>query len=448
MIMHKTFPTFLSSGARSFSLRRNVVSRAVLVMALLLGLMVPAADAQSPRWWKGNLHTHSYWSDGDDYPEMIVEWYVKEGYDFLGLSDHNIMLTGEKWTEVTTNRTRVTAFEKYLNRHGPSWVEVKEQNGKKLVRLKTLEEFRPMFEQPGKFLLIPCEEISDQFERLPIHINASNLREFIPPQGGNSVGEVLQNNIDAVLEQRRRTGQPMVPHINHPNFIWALTAEDIMLVRGEKFFEIYNGHPVTKDHGDEFHVSMERMWDIVLTRRLAELGLEVIWGTAVDDSHNYHTFRVGLPNPGRGWTMVRARQLTPEALIAAMEAGDFYASTGVRLKDVQKTARRISLEVDPEPGLTYTTQFIGTRKGYDATSHPVMDKDGKPMRATRRYSRDIGTVLAEVKGNRASYTVKGDEIYVRAKVTSSRPKVNPAFEGDQECAWVQPLVIERNTVKR
>ena len=31
------------------------------------------------RWFKGNTHTHSLWSDGNDFPEMIVDWYKKEG---------------------------------------------------------------------------------------------------------------------------------------------------------------------------------------------------------------------------------------------------------------------------------------------------------------------------------------------------------------------------------
>ena len=36
-----------------------------------------------PHYWKGNLHTHSLWSDGDDFPEMIVDWYKRHGYQFL-----------------------------------------------------------------------------------------------------------------------------------------------------------------------------------------------------------------------------------------------------------------------------------------------------------------------------------------------------------------------------
>ena len=34
----------------------------------------------------------------------------------------------------------------------------------------------------------------------------------------------------------------------------------------------------------------------------------------------------------------------------------------------------------------------------------------------------------------------GDELYVRARVTSSRKHPNPFAEGDMEMAWVQPVV--------
>src|SRR5689334_5201721 len=41
----------------------------------------------APRWWKGNLHTHSLWSDGDDFPEMIADWYRRHKYHFLSMTD-------------------------------------------------------------------------------------------------------------------------------------------------------------------------------------------------------------------------------------------------------------------------------------------------------------------------------------------------------------------------
>ena len=308
-----------------------------------------------------------------------------------------------------------------------------------MVRLKTLDEFRGGFEQPGRFLLITGEEISDKFNAAPIHMNATNLRKLIKPQGGSNAVEVMQNNVNAVLQQRKETGIPMIPHINHPNFQWALTAEDIMQVQGEKFLEVYNGHPITKNNGDANRASTERIWDIVLTRRLVELGMEPIWGTAVDDAHEYFKMQSEKSNPGRGWIMVRSRELSPASLIDSMEQGDFYASSGVRLKDVRRETKRLAIEIESEPGVTYKTQFIGTRKGYDPASEPVM-VEGRPINSTRRYSKDIGALLAEVEGTSPSYTLKGDEIYVRAKIVSSKLKENPSTEGDRETAWVQPVI--------
>ena len=49
-------------------------------------------------------------------------------------------------------------------------------------------------------------------------------------------------------------------------------------------------------------------------------------------------------------------------------------------------------------------------------------------------------VLAEVKGVSANYVLKGDEIYVRAKIVSSKPKENGSVAGEVETAWTQPLV--------
>ena len=66
---------------------------------------------------------------------------------------------------------------------------------------------------------------------------------------------------------------------------------------------------------------------------------------------------------------------------------------------------------------------------------------------TRIYSDDIGEVLAVVEGERASYRLEGGELYVRAKVISSRLKENPYAKGEMESAWVQP-VVSKNVFSR
>ena len=70
------------------------------------------------RWFKGNLHTHSYWSDGDEYPEMIMDWYKSHGYTFVGLSDHNVLAQGEKWKQITRSKMYEDGFANYLAKYG------------------------------------------------------------------------------------------------------------------------------------------------------------------------------------------------------------------------------------------------------------------------------------------------------------------------------------------
>lgn len=417
--------------------------RSLLFALGLTSLLAPAAvAADAARWWRGNLHTHSLWSDGDDFPEMIAGRYRTNGYHFLAFTEHNTLQDTNKWVTVVTPQNGATpAFEKYLARTGAQWVETRRtQDNLTQARLKTLAEYRGLFEEPGKFLLIQSEEITDRAKTGPIHMNAHNLREVIKPRGGSNTVEILQNNINAVLEQRQRTGQPMIPHINHPNFGLAITPEELMQVRGEKFFEVFNGHPTVHNNGTNRSPSMDRLWDIVLTRRLAELKLEVMYGLGTDDGHNYHTTTTGKSNPLRGWVWVRAAKLTPESLIAALEAGDFYASSGVKLRALHQDTKSINLEIEAEPGVAYTIQFIGTRRGYDPKNEPQRNAAGEALRVAHTYSKDIGAVLAEVKGAKASYTLKGDEIYVRAKVISSKPHPNPSQKGDVETAWLQPVV--------
>ncbi|MHC4573919.1 MAG: CehA/McbA family metallohydrolase domain-containing protein [Planctomycetota bacterium] len=431
---------FPFSNCRSSQL--SPVSTLAAVSLLLVSLMLTgcARVTESQRWWKGNLHTHTLWSDGRDYPEMVVEWYKKHGYHFLALSDHNILSQGPRWIDAEDNRAGEEALRKYRERFGDTWVEHRTVDGTPQVRLKPLSEFRCLREEPDRFLLIQAEEITQK----KAHINAINLQEVIPRQEGDSAVEVMRGCVNAVLAQRRQTGRMMFAQINHPNFRWALTAEDIMQIEDAKFLEVANCHAAVRNSGDERRAGTERMWDIILTKRLAELDLPVVYGTATDDAHHYHEYGPKQANPGRGWVTVRAVHLTPESLIKAMEAGDFYASTGVVLKNVRFDGQTLKVVIKPEIAVSYITQFIGTLKGYDPAGKPVLDANGVEIQTTRIYSDDIGRVLAEVKGTVAGYTLTGNEIYVRARVTSTKSMDNPFQAGDVEVAWVQPVVPSKN----
>ena len=45
-----------------------------IILFALAALAMPLV-AEEANWWKGNLHTHTLWSDGDDSPEQIAKWF-------------------------------------------------------------------------------------------------------------------------------------------------------------------------------------------------------------------------------------------------------------------------------------------------------------------------------------------------------------------------------------
>ena len=74
-----------------------------------------------------------------------------------------------------------------------------------------------------------------------------------------------------------------------------------------------------------------------------------MFGLATDDSHDYLEYRTTTPNPGRGWIMVRAPELSAPAIVAAMERGDFYSTSGVMLRDVRREGDRLRRALPTRP---------------------------------------------------------------------------------------------------
>ena len=324
----------------------------VFASALAIGatrLEARATQAQ-PRWFKGNTHTHTLNSDGDTAPDDVVRWYREHGYQFLVLSDHNVLTSVDGLNALTGADER--------------------------------------------FLVIRGEEITDRFQTKPIHINGLNLDSVVAPQGGGSVLETIQRNVDAI---RAANG---VPHVNHPNFGWAISSDDLARVRNNKLFEIFNGHPQVNNVGGGGSPGLEQMWDTILTRGI------LLYGIAVDDAHHFkRPWDAESSRPGQGWIHVRAERLTPSAILEAMERGDFYASTGVVLTDYQATPASMTITVRRRPFEKYHVQFIGQG----------------------------GRVLWEAASSSATYRIRGDEGYVRAKVYDSNGRV----------AWAQPVMVGR-----
>jgi hypothetical protein len=307
-----------------------------------------SAPQTKMRWYKGNTHAHTINSDGDSTPDEVVRWYREHGYNFLVMTDHNFITNVDGLNSV----------------HGA-------------------EE---------QFIVVRGEEVSDKFGGKQIHINGLNVERLVKPQGGKSLVELIQRNVNEIRDARG------VPHINHPNFEWAITADELKKVENNKLFEIYNGHPLVNNLGGGGKPGLEEMWDVILSSG------KLLYGIAVDDAHHFKDpWNKNASHPGKGWIVVRAAQLSSAAILEAMEKGDFYASTGVELTDYQVNEKQITISIKEVRTSKYRVQFIG--------------KDGR--------------VLKEEITNPAVYQFRGDEMYVRAKVIESNGKF----------AWTQPVMF-------
>ncbi len=392
-------------------------SLALLVSGLFL-ITCKSPETKQLTWYKGNLHTHTYWSDGDEFPEMVLDWYKSQGYNFVALSDHNTVAGDDQWVIIQKSPLYETSFQNYLNKFGAEWVQYKTDTGRTQVRLKTFAEYRKKMEGEN-FLIIPSEEISNYVDKIPVHINATNIQQLIPAPNGKTVAEAMQQSVDAVLKQREQTGVPMFPHINHPNFRWAVTLEDMISLKGERFFEVYNGHVLVNNYGDSVHMSSETMWDKI-NIAYANRNQPLMFGLATDDSHNYHQFGSAFANAGRGWVMVQSEKMDAASLITAMEEGKFYSSTGISLAAVEVEDRQLKVKVATEHEVTYTIEFIG-----------VLKNESEPK------------ILKTVNGSEGNFALTDEYLFVRSKITSNKFKTNPFQEGDYEMAWTQPVTFNK-----
>lgn len=324
-------------------MRTTWIVRFTFLTLLALGAAL-TQTRPSTRWYKGNLHTHTLNSDGDSTPDEVATWYRSHGYQFLTLSDHNY-LTG-------------------------------------------VEGLNAVHAAREKFLLIPGEEVTDRFGEKPIHINAYNLGRELQPRHGANVAETIQNNVNMIR------GAMALPSLNHPNFHWAVSKDDLLKVSNLGLFEVYNGHPTVNNAGGGGFQSLDEMWDALLTAG------KRIHGIAVDDAHHFKRLGQEFSNPGRGWIHVRAAELSAAAIAEAIDKGDFYASSGVVLADVRTSGGEYAIEIAARATEKFKTYFIGDGGKVLATSYDV-----KPV-----------------------YKITGSEKYVRARVDSS-------FGSS---AWTQP----------
>lgn len=197
------------------------------------------------------------------------------------------------------------------------------------------------------------------------------------------VSETLPQGLDIPAYHRAAIDSGGFVCYNHPTWhvhhwpIWTM-----LKLRGAHALEVYNAVcdwlPGASTCADK--------WDRLLT-----CGYR-LWGTATDDAHKPE-------QRNRGWVMVSAER-SREAIVAALKAGQFYASSGVNIMSITCDGSRLTIESE-------NAQEI-------------------------RFYADRGSMRARSEGPTASYDIRDDDIYVRAELYGSGATM----------AWTNPVFVE------
>lgn len=223
------------------------------------------------QFWRGNLHTHSTLSDGHRSPQEVCRFYETSGYDFLALTEH------------------------FLEQYG--W---------------PLADTRPF--RTDRFTTIIGAELHPARDRMELgrewHILAVGLPfDFAPSPPDETGPQLAQRALDA--------GAYVVAA--HPQW-YLMTDRDVAALGPIHAVEIFNAGC----HDDSDTADAIYMLDLVLARG------QRVTGCATDDAH----FVANTHDRAAGWVMVKSETLEPDALLAALKAGDYYSSTGPVIHDL------------------------------------------------------------------------------------------------------------------
>ena len=237
------------------------------------------------RFYRGNLHTHSTLSDGILEPAEVCRRYKAEGYDFIALTDHFIGLYG--YPIADTLPFRDADFTTIL----------------------------------GAELHSGAMENGDLW-----HILAVGLPPGFTPPNTPHFRPVAGQETGPQLAARAVAAGAYVA-IAHPQ--WSgLTMADARSITSAHAVEVYNhGCAMGCDRPDGFHTL-----DLLLTEGKR---LNLI---ATDDAH------FSEPDHFGGWVMVKATENSPDALLAALKAGDFYSSQGPELRGIHIGKRHATID--------------------------------------------------------------------------------------------------------
>lgn len=254
---------------------------------------------------KGNLHTHSTFSDGIYSADQLVTIYQEAGYQFLGMTDHDV------------------------------W-------------------YRGKVDYPDFFILPGVEQGfhyqgTDETKGVYTHFNCYGSCQEILQRDSISYQDVKE--IDSKLAEISQTNSLI--QFNHPA-VSKFEDQELLQMTHYQLFELYNHKDFLMETGMG---ACERS-----VRYLLDHGRKVLV-TAGDDFHGPYQQEF-FGNCFGGYVMVEA-ELQEESILKALRDGKFYASTGPEIMDYRLKGRVLSIKCDPVSHIIFYTNLRHCKNIYE-----------------------------------------------------------------------------------
>ena len=302
-------------------------------------------------FYKANLHTHTYLSDGSNTPEEIKKEYIKRGYSVVAFTDHDILIPHNDLTD-----------DKFLALNGCE-IEVNENDDVLWREMKTMHMNCIALEPDNHYQV--CYN-PDKY----LYANAVNQKDILVVDDSKPLyeREYSHKGVSKMMDEARNSGFFVI--YNHP----AGSMEyypDYIGYNGMHAMEIINSADM---YGGYFGYNPQAYDDLLRAGKK-------IFCVAGHDTHSI------FDDLFVGWTMIKAEKLEYRAITDALIKGHTYVSQGPVIDELWFENGELHITT---PGVDKIVFTVGNRR---------------ENKVIRSQNNELVT--------EASYTIKSDQSYIR-----------------------------------
>lgn len=264
---------------------------------------------ENGKFFKVNMHSHTNISDGNQTPEEIKEYYKNAGYSAVCFTDHEVLIQHKDLCD-----------DNFIALHGYEVAIKKDITQKTAI-------FQPVY----------------HFNMIAKSQDTTKMPKFFknnPSFPGNALEWVNKYaNYDETIETTIydkdwinkylaavKAGGYLINY-NHPQ--WSLQdKDDFVGLKNLHSIEIINGGCAPLNDNTSIHYE-----------QMIRNGMKV-FVTGGDDNHS-------IADNFKAWTMIKAPELTYDALISAYEKGYCYASDGPEILSLILEDNKIKIKTSP-----------------------------------------------------------------------------------------------------